>query len=115
MSKRVHVRVQCRSDLIVLSNCHTHTHTHTHTVARVTLKSSCQHFKLKIAGLRQTMQSPKCASLAGFSEFRVFISEDRSVPKFPVSLSERVSASEFSDLVREYVAPVSECGSNFEI
>ena len=58
------------------------------------------------------MQSPECASLAGFSEFRVFISEDRSVP---VSLSERVSASEFSDLVREYVAPVSECGSNFEI
>jgi len=60
------------------------------------------------------MQSPECSSLAGFSEFRVFISEDRSVPKFPVSLSERVSASEFSDLVREYVAPVSECGSNFE-
>jgi len=49
------------------------------------------------------------------SEFRVFISEERSVPEFPVSLSERVSASEFSDLLREYVVPVSECGSIFEI
>jgi len=49
------------------------------------------------------------------SEFRVFISEERSVPEFPVSLSERVSASEISDLVREYLVPVSERGTNFEI
>jgi len=49
------------------------------------------------------------------SEFRVFISEERSVPEFPVSLSERVPASEFSDLVREYLVPVSERGTNFEI